>query len=115
MRGVGPRTLYTVPQGACGAVHAPHHTAPRRAPPHHSDSPSPRTKSQSHGMRSSVGAAAGLTTTLPTGPLTCHEVGGECGSGTVRPRLVADPALVPRWFPLYTYYGGRSPAWARAP
>ena len=48
-----------------------------------------------------------MTTTLPTGPLTCHEVGGECGSGTVRPRLVADAGLVPRWFPLYIYYGAR--------
>ena len=57
--------------------HSPHHTTRGLSPCERTHtSPS----SQSHGMRSPVGAVAGLTSTLPTGPLTC-QVGVVCERG----------------------------------
>ena len=74
-----PSPAHAHTRHACTRLPAPH-----RHPPHHSDSPlgadspSAHVSSQSHGMRSSVGAVAGLTTTLPTGPLTCMLLGTSC-------------------------------------
>ena len=72
----------TLPQDNLPHIHA----HPSRNMDLHA-APCIQPRRQSHGIRSSVGAAAGLTATLPVGPLTCLELGGVW-SGMLRCGMV---------------------------